>query len=133
TATWPACQRARAEPRVATRSLITSASPGDALTLYLEQLTQSGDQAIAPGASGRVLEDHCRLVEQLGDQALRHRVDQVRLVGADAVRPLAPRVAQARVGGAELAEPAAVAVELRLARHLGPLPQGHDHRCHLAG
>src|SRR5262245_62364093 len=155
TATWSACQRASAEPRVATRSLIVAlararigtpsrltvvsvagrpscaagacsanstlfgahlrAYPLGLSTLYLEQLTQRGHEAVAPGASGGVLEHHRRLVEQLGHQALGHRVHQVHLVGAEAV------------------EPPPEPVELGLAHHLGALAQRHDHRRHLAG
>src|SRR5690606_10199708 len=113
--TWSACQRARAEPRVATRRCTTAppAAGSDVerrigasrrvLPLDLEQLAEGGDQAVAPGAAGRVLEHHRRVVQQLGDHAPGDGLDHVELARVEVV-----------VAGAE-------AVELGGAHGLGTL------------
>src|SRR5690606_35733517 len=94
-ATWSACQRASAEPRVA----IGSASEpvigplGSArASVQVEQVAQGLGQPLAPGGAGGVLDADRGLVQELGDDALGERLDhfdlgrfEARELGAEAV------------------------------------------------
>src|SRR5690606_1039888 len=123
-ATCSACQRARADPRVAIRmsvdgsvrsGAVTAQARAAARSLDAEEVAQAGEEALAAGGAGCLLERHRGLVEQLGDEALGEGVDGGPLL----------------VG--ELGEALGVALELGGAEGLGPGPQRDDHRGDLAG
>src|SRR5829696_6163836 len=121
--TRSACHRARAEPRVATRSRTVSLPRrrGRARRarrpsrLDLEQLAQGGHEAVATGAAGGILQHDAGPVQQLGHEAPGHGVDQ----GGLALVERADAVAQA--------------LDLGGPHTLGGLAQRHDHRRDLAG
>ena len=101
-ATCSACQRASGLPRVAARSRRAGDRPllggaGDGLVarrvaqlaLEGEQLAQRGDQAIAAGRAGGVLERDRRLVQQLAEDPPGEGLDRRELLGVEAVEPAA--------------------------------------------
>src|SRR5690606_9189807 len=100
-ATCSACQRASALPRVAMRInpnpafCERSASDGDAegaqilSVVEVEELAEGGDEAVAAGGLGGVLEGDRRLVQQLADDAAGEALDGLGVLLVDVADPAA--------------------------------------------
>ena len=104
TATCSACHRASGLPRVAAR--ITHGGYEVAgVVVEGEEVAEGGDEAVAAGRAGGVLEGELRVVEQLADDPVGERLDGVELgwrrarrggCGSARPRPGAPASARSR-------------------------------------